>query len=78
MKRFRTPGAAQRFLAAFSPITPHFRLRRHLLTAAEWRREMTDRFAVWNEITSLSATASTGRLQIPSPDPHAAIRLGPS
>jgi putative transposase len=33
------------------------RLRRHLLTASEWRREMTDRFAVWNEITGLSAAA---------------------
>jgi putative transposase len=25
MKRFRTPGAAQRFLAVFSVISPHFR-----------------------------------------------------
>ena len=57
MKRFASPRQAQRFLSAFSPITPHFRLRRHLLTASEWRREMTDRFAVWNEITGLSAAA---------------------
>jgi len=32
-------------------------VRRHQLTASEWRREMTDRFAVWNEITGLSAAA---------------------
>ena len=55
MKRFASPRQAQRFVSAFRPITPHFRLRRHLLSASEWRREMTDRFAVWNEITGLSA-----------------------
>ena len=57
MKRFASPRQAQRFVSAFRPITPHFRLRRHLLSASEWRREMTDRFAVWNEITGLSAAA---------------------
>jgi len=57
MKRFASPRQAQRFLSAFRPITPHFRLRRHLLSASEWRREMTDRFAVWNEITGLPAAA---------------------
>ena len=31
MKRFRTPGAAQRFLAVFSVISPHFRPRRRRL-----------------------------------------------
>lgn len=29
MKFFRSPGAAQRFLAAFSLISPHFRPGRH-------------------------------------------------
>ena len=44
MKRFRTPGAAQRFLAVFSVISPHFRPRRHRLTADDYRTEMADRF----------------------------------
>ena len=57
MKRFRTPGAAQRFLAVFSVISPHFRPRRHRLTADDYRTEMTRRFAVWNEITGLTAAA---------------------
>ena len=35
MKRFRTPGGAQRFLSAFSGISAHFRPRRHLLSATE-------------------------------------------
>lgn len=43
MKRFRTPGAAQRFLAVFSVISPHFRPRRHRLTADDYRTEMTRR-----------------------------------
>ena len=56
MKRFRTPGAAQRFLAVFSVISPHFRPR-HRLTADDYRTEMTRRFAVWNEVTGLTAPA---------------------
>jgi len=57
MKRFRTPGGAQLFLAVFSVISPHFRPRRHRLTADDYRTEMTRRFAVWNEITGLTAAA---------------------
>jgi putative transposase len=54
MKRFRTPGGAQRFLAVFSVISPHFRPRRHRLTADDYRTEMADRFATWNDITRSS------------------------
>ena len=57
MKRFRTPGAAQRFLAVFSVISPHFRPRRHRLTADDSRTEMADRFATWNDITRPSEAA---------------------
>jgi putative transposase len=55
MKRFTSPGHAQRFLSAFSSISPHFRPRRHRLTATEWRTEMADRFAVWEEVTVTDA-----------------------
>ncbi|WP_326769893.1 transposase [Streptomyces sp. NBC_01591] len=51
MKGFRSTGGAQRFLSAFSGISPHFRPRRHLMTATEYRTEMTTRFAIWDEIT---------------------------
>jgi putative transposase len=44
MKYFRSPGRAQKFLSAFSQISPHFRPRRHLLTATEYRTEMHHRF----------------------------------
>ena len=53
MKRFTSPGHAQRFLSAFSGISPHFRPRRHLLSAADYRQVMADRFTVWNEITGM-------------------------
>ena len=51
MKGFRSVGAAQRFLAAFSGISPHFRPPRHLLTATGYRTEMIIRFAIWDQIT---------------------------
>ncbi len=51
MKGFRSVGGAQRFLSAFSGISPHFRHRRHLMTAPDHRLEMTVRFTIWNQIT---------------------------
>ncbi|MER6031811.1 DDE-type integrase/transposase/recombinase [Streptomyces sp. NPDC001851] len=35
MKGFRRVGTAQRFLASLSRISPHFRYRRHLMTAPD-------------------------------------------
>ncbi|MEE1809060.1 DDE-type integrase/transposase/recombinase, partial [Streptomyces sp. BE133] len=51
MKGFRSVSGAQRFLSAFSGISPHFRTRRHLRTAAEHRFEMTIRFTLWDHVT---------------------------
>ena len=53
MKRFTSPGHAQRFLSAFSGISPHFRPRRHRLRAEEYQREMTSRFTTWNDVVGL-------------------------
>jgi hypothetical protein len=53
----RPPGHAQRFLSAFSGISPHFRIPRHLLHAQEYRREMANRFSIWNEVTGLTTAA---------------------
>ena len=55
MKRFASPGQAQRFLFAFSHIRQHFRPRRHLISAPQWRTQMTNRFAVWDQITVAAA-----------------------
>jgi putative transposase len=57
MKRFTSAGHAQRFLSAFSGISPHFRPRRHLLHAQEYRSEMANRFSTWNEVTGLTTAA---------------------
>ena len=57
MKKFRSPGGAQRFLSAFSGISPHFRPRRHRLTAAQHRHEISTRFTSWNEVVGLPTVA---------------------
>ncbi|MFF2060095.1 hypothetical protein [Rhodococcus qingshengii] len=49
-------GHAQRFLYASSGISPYFRPTRHRISAPEWRTEMADRFAVWQEVTADAAT----------------------
>jgi putative transposase len=51
MGRFKSSGHAQRFLAAYGPITSPFRPRRHLFSAPEYRQKMTQRFQTWREIT---------------------------
>jgi putative transposase len=58
MKRFRSPGGAQRFLSAFSGISLHFRPGRHRLSAEEYRREMGTRFSTWNEVTGTATAAA--------------------
>lgn len=50
MKGFRSTGAAQRFLSAFSGISPHFRPHWHLMTAPNYRAETTVRFTIWDHI----------------------------
>lgn len=57
MKKFTSAGHAQRFLSAFSRISPHFRPGRHRLDADEYRREMTVRFTTWNEVTGTATPA---------------------
>ncbi|MFE4958734.1 IS6 family transposase [Streptomyces sp. NPDC056653] len=59
MKGFRSVGGAQRFLSAFSGISPHFRPRRHLLTAPDHRAEMTTRFAIWDYVTGVVGASAT-------------------
>lgn len=53
MKGFRSVGGVQRFLSAFSGISPHFRPRRPLMTASEHRAETTIRFTIWEQITDV-------------------------
>ncbi|GGR62842.1 hypothetical protein FHS37_007838 [Streptomyces griseostramineus] len=48
-------GAAQRFLAAFSGISPHFRPRRHLMTGTRHRTGTAVRFAVREQVTAVTS-----------------------
>jgi putative transposase len=57
LQGFKSPGHAQRFLSAYGPIAQHFRPRRHLLPASEYRQAMGKRFHTWQDITSLSTAA---------------------
>jgi len=57
MQRFKSPGHAQRFLSAYGPIASHFRLRRHLLPARDYRQAMTQRFHTWQAITGIALAA---------------------
>ncbi|MFI2511288.1 IS6 family transposase [Streptomyces sp. NPDC018972] len=59
MKGFRSVGGAQRFLAAFSGISPRFRPRRHLMTATAYRAEMTLRFAIREQVTGAASRSTT-------------------
>jgi putative transposase len=47
MRRFKSPGHAQRFLSAFGIISSHFRVGRHLYRASAYRAVMKSRFALW-------------------------------
>ena len=57
MRRFKSPGHAQRFLAAYGPLASHCRPRRHRLTAEAYRATRAERFAAWRMGTSMPARA---------------------
>jgi len=57
MRRFKSPGHAQRFLASYGPIAAHFRPRRHRLTAVAYRETRAERFATWQAITRAAVIA---------------------
>jgi putative transposase len=57
MQGFKSPGHAQRFLAAYGPIAQHFRPRRHRLSASAYRQEMQHRFDTWQDLTNLPTAA---------------------
>jgi putative transposase len=57
MQRFKSPGQAQRFLSSHAMIHGHFRPRRHLMTAAQYRRARDRAFRVWREETCVQVVA---------------------
>ena len=51
MGRFKSPGQAQRFLAAHDQVNTIFRPRRYRLTATSYRHARSDAFHLWNSYT---------------------------
>jgi putative transposase len=57
MKRFKSPGQVQRFLAAHDPINNLSHLHRDHVTAARYRAARAQAFAIWAGITGATAAA---------------------
>jgi putative transposase len=57
MRRFKSPGHAQRFLSAHGPIRDHFCPRRHRLNAHAYKEERRQRFLLWNDVTGVQVAA---------------------
>jgi putative transposase len=57
MKRFKSPGQAQRFLSAHDPINNLFHLRRDHLFAHPYRAARTQAFQTWAKVTGVAARA---------------------
>ena len=57
MKRFKSPGQAQRFLSTHEGINNLFHLRRDRLPSTQYRATRTQAFQTWAEVTGVAATA---------------------
>jgi len=57
MKRFKSAGQAQRFLAAHDRINSLFLLRRPQVPAIQYRAARSQAFEVWAEVTGVAASA---------------------
>ena len=57
MKRFKSPGQAQRFLSAHDQINNLFHLRRDQYQRRQYRTARARAFASWAEITGVKAAA---------------------
>lgn len=55
MRRFKSPGHAQRFLSVHGTIASHFRPGRHWLGAPGYRQRMAERVQTWRTVTGLAA-----------------------
>jgi putative transposase len=51
MQRFKSAGQAQRFLSAHDILYGHFRPRRHLMAATDYRRSRAKAFRIWQQET---------------------------
>ncbi|MGH8783121.1 IS6 family transposase [Paraburkholderia sp.] len=58
MRGFRLPERTQSFLSCFGPIRQHFALKRHLLRASLYRKQLAARFDAWRLFTGIAQAPS--------------------
>jgi len=58
VRGFRDPKRTQKFLSSFGPIRQHFALKRHLLRASLYRKQLAARFVTWREFTDVTQDSS--------------------
>lgn len=58
MRGFRDRKRTQAFLSSIGPIRQHFPLKRHLLRASRYRKQLGERFARWHRFTGLAQNPS--------------------
>jgi putative transposase len=58
MRGFRDPERTQTFLSSVGPIQQHFALKRHLLRASLYRKQLGERFVAWHRFTDLTQNPS--------------------
>jgi putative transposase len=59
VRGFREPKRTQSFLSSFGPIRQHFALKRHLLRASLYRKQLAERFAAGHRFTELAQNPSS-------------------
>jgi putative transposase len=57
MQRFKSARQAQRFLSTPGRIHNHFQLRRHRLSAVDYRTVRDEAFRTWRDVAGVPATA---------------------
>ena len=56
-EEIKSAGHAQRFLSVFVIITSFFQPRRHVYTAADYRKVMKSRIVVWEDVIDVESAA---------------------
>jgi len=59
MRGYRDPKRTQKFLSCFGLLRQHFALKRHLLRASLYRKQLAARFVAWREFSELAQNPST-------------------
>lgn len=59
MRGFLDPKRTQAFLSSFGVIRQRFALKRHLMRASLFRKQLATRFAAWYEFTEATQNPST-------------------